>query len=312
MSFARDTLRALVAAHGLAAVRLERIATGKFNESYFATCRGGREVVLRIAPPDDAGFLFYERGMMAQEPGLHRLIRERTALPVAEILAYDTSRAIVDRDFLLMERLPGRALSDLALPHGAVDRAMEQTGRCLRELYDTCQAERYGYLGEHHCMKPADTWAEAFRVMWSKLIDDVRACGGYSAEQAARAAEAIDAHLPLFERDVPSCLLHMDVWAQNILVDRDGTVTGLVDWDRALWGDAEIEFAVLDYCGISTEAFWRGFGRRRDSSREARVRHAFYYLYELQKYIVIRTVRSRRPREAARYRDHALGLLGQL
>ena len=104
----------------------------------------------------------------------------------------------------------------------------------------------------------------------------------------------------------------MDIWAQNILVDPEGNVTGLVDWDRALWGDAEIEFAVLDYCGISTDAFWRGFGRPRDTSPEARVRWVFYHLYELQKYIVIRTLRSRRPREAARYKDRALHILRQL
>ncbi|OUL36382.1 hypothetical protein BV372_08175 [Nostoc sp. T09] len=59
-------------------------------------------------------------------------------------------------------------------------------------------------------------------------------------------------------------MLHMDVWFQNILVDSAGNVTGLVDFDRALWGDPEIEFAVLDYCGISEPAFWRGYGRERD------------------------------------------------
>jgi len=312
MSFDESVLRRVVEAQGPRPERFERIRTGKFNESYYVTLADGGEAVLRIAPPDDAGFLFYERGMMAQEPGLHRLIRERTSLPVAEILAYDTSRAVIDRDVLLMERLPGRALSDVSLPQAAIDRAMEQTGRYLRELYDTCQAKQYGYLGEHHCMEPAATWAAAFRVMWAKLIGDIRRCGAYSADEAKAVTTALDPHYHLFERDVPSCLLHMDIWAQNILVDGEGNVTGLVDWDRALWGDPEIEFAVLDYCGISTDAFWRGFGRRRDISPEARVRWVFYTLYELQKYIVIRTLRSRRPADAARYKDHALHILSQL
>lgn len=312
MSFDTDTLRALVESREFRPQGFRRIRTGKFNESYFVTLADGGEVVLRIAPPDDAGFLFYERGMMAQEPGIHRRVREGTSLPVAAVLAYDTSRAVVDRDFLLMERLLGRALSDVALPHAAVERAMKQTGRYLRELYDACQAERYGYLGEHHPMAPALTWAEAFRTMWAKLIDDIRRCGAYDDGQARRVTDALDPYLHLFDRPVPSCLLHMDIWAQNILVDPDGNVTGLVDWDRALWGDPEIEFAVLDYCGISTSAFWRGFGRDRDGSPAAKVRWVFYHLYELQKYIVIRALRSGRPREAARYRDHALDLLGQL
>ncbi|HIC89615.1 MAG TPA: hypothetical protein EYP04_09470 [Anaerolineae bacterium] len=65
-------------------------------------------------------------------------------------------------------------------------------------------------------------------------------------------------HRERFQRPVPASLLHLDAWAQNILVDEAGNVTGLVDLDRALWGDPGIEFAVLDYCGISEPVFWRG------------------------------------------------------
>jgi fructosamine-3-kinase len=120
----------------------------------------------------------------------------------------------------------------------------------------------------------------------------------------------LDAHLAAFNRDVPAALLHMDVWAQNILADDNGRLTCLLDWDRALWGDPEIEFAVLDYCGISEPAFWEGYGAQRDRSGAAEVRRVFYLLYELQKYIFIRKVRNRSPARADQYRRQAL-LLAQ-
>ena len=63
-----------------------------------------------------------------------------------------------------------------------------------------------------------------------------------------------------FEHDPPASLLHIGVWAENILAGDEGELTGLVDWDRALWGDPEIEYAVLDYCGISELEFWEGYG----------------------------------------------------
>ena len=157
-----------------------RIATGKWNESFFVHCRT-EDLVVRVAPPDDEVFLFYERKMIRQEPAIHKLLLEETAVPVPTVL-------------------------------------------------------------------------------------------------------------------------HMDVWHQNILVGETGeTVTGLLDWDRALWGDPEIEFAVLDYCGISTPAFWQGYSRTRDVSRSAQVRRVFYLLYELQKYIVIRAGRNGDRRSAADY-----------
>jgi aminoglycoside phosphotransferase (APT) family kinase protein len=100
----------------------------------------------------------------------------------------------------------------------------------------------------------------------------------------------------------------MDVWSQNILVDEQGYMTGLVDFDRALWGDPEIEFAVLDYCGISEPAFWLGYGRDRDTSFSAQIRARFYLLYEVQKYIPIRIWRRNAPAQALEYKRTAFGL----
>ena len=71
----------------------------------------------------------------------------------------------------------------------------------------------------------------------------------------------------------------------------------------------EIEFAVLDYCGISQPAFWEGYGQRRDWSAEARVRNVFYFLYELQKYIVIRAGRNHDPASARSYKRQVMEIV---
>ena len=304
-------LRAALAPYleGAERARLSCIPTGKFNTSFFVEANG-REYVLRVAPPDDAGFLFYERGMMAQEPELHALVREKTRVPVAEILAHDVTRAHLPRDFILMSRLPGEALSSAAVTRGAAARLYGEVGAALREIHSITRGA-YGYLGAHRCMKAQPDWPGAFGVMWNKLLDDIVACGGYSAEEADALRRALDANVKAFGHNPGSHLLHMDVWAQNILCDSAGRLTGIVDFDRALWGDPEIEFAVLDYCGVSTPEFWEGYGRARDRSAEAQVRGVFYYLYELQKYIVIRTLRGAGASQAEPYRREALRLAGR-
>ena len=86
----------------------------------------------------------------------------------------------------------------------------------------------------------------------------------------------------------------------------------MIDWDRALWGDPEIEYAVLEYCGISTPEFWRGYGRPRPNDCDAKIRRVFYLLYEVLKYIVIRIVRRNSPTEAERFRLTARQLFDQL
>ncbi len=299
------------------------IRTGKHNTSYYVESPAGR-YVLRIAPPDDAGFLFYERLMMRQEPDLYMLIRARTTIPVAEIVGYDFRRTHIDRDYLLMTALPGMPLSEaVGLSVSGRDRALRQVGVYLRQLHrltsSTCLARSdvvappgYGYLGAHHPLPAQPDWAAAFHAMWHRLIDDVVACGCYTPSEAQGMRDLLEPYLHLFDRPVAPSLLHMDVWGQNILIDPTGNVTGIVDFDRALWGDPEIEFAVLDYCGISEPAFWEGYGIQRDMSPAAMIRRQFYLLYEIQKYMPIRVWRRNNPADAERYKQRSLALAAQL
>ena len=87
----------------------------------------------------------------------------------------------------------------------------------------------------------------------------------------------------------------MDAAGDNILVDANSNVTGLIDWERSLYGDPEIEFALLDSWGISKPAFWEGYGGEPDMSAEARIRQAFYLLYNVQKHIIIQQGRNNNP-----------------
>ena len=265
-------------------------------------------MVLRIAPPRDAIFVFYERGMMRQEPQLHALLRAETDVPVARVFAFDDSHTLIDRDYMLMERLPGRPLTEMRQVNYA--HVLRQIGSYLAQVH-ALHATQYGYLGAHKPMESQRNWVDAFAIMWHKMIDDIAGIGFYDGAESSSMRRLLDHYLSLFDRPVSACLLHMDVWHQNILVDAEGTVTGLLDWDRALWGDPEIEFAVLDYCGISEPAFWEGYRVHRDMSPEAQVRQIFYLLYELQKYIVIRYGRSHNPGAAQQYKYQVRQIIEQ-
>ena len=160
-------------------------------------------------------------------------------------------------------------------------------------------------------MVPQRSWHEAFKIMWLKLLDDIAQTGIYQKDEVRFFSDLLEDRIDLFNRPVPASLLHMDVWDQNILTD-GRRVTGILDWDRALWGDPEFEFAVLDYCGISSPAFWEGYGTPRDISPEAVKRNVFYLLYEIQKYIVIRHGRNKDTRRALAYKQHSFALANRL
>lgn len=299
-------------------IELAPSPTGKFNETWFADLPEiHRRMVVRIAPPPDRErMIFYEHRMMLQEPRIHGRVLSRTSCPIPEVLAFAESEPRLDgRDVIVMERIEGEPIGR------ASESVMEELGARLREVHDAVRAppERYGYLGEHRPMTAQEDWASAFRVMWHSLLDDIYRCEGHTAAEDERYRERLDREIERFRHFAePASLLHMDVWAENILVDREGRLAGLIDWDRACWGDPEIEFAVLDYCGVSTPGFWRGYApetRGRDpraGDPDAAVRRIFYLLYEVLKYIVIRIARNGNPAGAERYREMARGLAAEL
>ncbi len=290
-----------------APVSIAPVPTGKFNESFYVRS-SGVDWVVRVAPADESVFVFYERDMMLQEPEIHRKLLSSTSVPVAPVVALDTSRATIDRNFLVLERLPGTPMSEIH--RGGTD-VLQDVGAALAETH-RITADTYGYIGEHRPMPGHPTWQDAFVDMWDRLLGDVEASGHYSAEEGATFRRLLDRNIDRFDRMVPSSLLHMDVWAQNILVGDRGELTGLLDWDRAVWGDPEIEFAVLDYCGMSRPSFWDGYGMARDESPDAGVRQTFYLLYEMQKYIVIEEGRRKNSGAARSYKEQVLQVAEQL
>lgn len=115
-----------------------------------------------------------------------------------------------------MTALPGTPLSDATrLTQARFDRALHQVGEHLRWPHALTAAGHlgqsvYGYVGAHHPMEPQPTWANAFHVMWNRLIDEVVACSCYKPNEAQLMHDLLDLHVELFDRPVPPCLLHMD------------------------------------------------------------------------------------------------------
>ena len=312
MAVSERTARELVSARlGEDDWSVRRFGAGRFSET-FAVSGRGRRYVLRVAPPDDLRQLFYERRMMRQEPAIHARLLGETSVPAPEIVAYDFSRRLIDRDYLIMPRLEGSALSEARLTGAARARALRQWGHYIAQVHSlTDPANRFGYLGEHRPMDPQPTWARAFAVMYRKELDDIVACGVYDPPTADAAQDLLEKHLGLFEHCRTSRLLHGDIWVTNLLVRDDGEVTGVLDFDRACWGDVEWDLAIADYCGVTCPAFWEGYGRVVErGAGDAAVRRMFYLLYEHQKYIVISmSARRNDPARARRYAAESLAVM---
>ena len=256
--------------------RIKPLAGGKYNESHLIETDRER-FVLRIAPPDHVPQLFYEKRMMRSEPAVHQLVQNHTQVPVPGVVFHDFSRNIVDRDYIILEFREGEP--------GRFD--LVELGRYAREMHDLVGSQ-FGY--PDRVAPTGSAWPKIFHEYVRLIFDDCRSCGIISQPEKKHFLQTFDRYFHAIHECKPR-FLHLDLCSQNILT-KNGKITAILDFDRGLYGDPELEFAVLDTYGYSTPGFFDGYGKPRPAGKDARIRQKLYLVYELIKYAFIRYARN--------------------
>lgn len=258
----------VLAAAGLTGASTRELGGGTYNRVFRVSAREG-EFVLKVSPGDQPG-LTYERFLMRTE-ALFCTLGSAVA-PVPEVVHTDFSRTLVDGDVLLATCLPGAPLfgrSDVDRPP-----VRRQLGAAVAALHDvTGPGFGYPQLGLD------ETWTGAFFAMFDAVLADA---DRYGVELPDGLRKAVHRHAGLFDEVTRPALVHFDLWDGNVLVDGTG-LTGLVDGERAFWGDPVAEFVSLAlFRSIESDVdFLAGYGFT--VTDEARVRLAAYqaYLYTI-------------------------------
>jgi fructosamine-3-kinase len=215
--------------------------------------------------------------MMKSEPAIHKLVAAKTDVPVAKIVYCDFSRKLIDSDFLIMEYLEGGS--------GRFDDA--ELGLLTRQMHEI-RGEYFGYPDRQ--APTGKSWPEIFQVYVELIFRDCLSCGIIDQAEYDWFLSIYKKHFSVVV-DVQPSFCHLDLWSQNILT-KNGRITGILDFDRGLFGDVELEFAVLDTYGYATDEFFTGYGQSRPDDFYARTRQRLYIVYELIKYAFIRYARN--------------------
>ncbi|MDQ1287792.1 MAG: hypothetical protein QG622_1357 [Actinomycetota bacterium] len=259
---------------------VEELSDGYFNVAYQLRLRDGQRVVLKIAPSPEVEVMAYEQGMMANEVRALTLIRERTGVPVPAVLFYDPSCELCDADYFFMDFVDGDNLATIGdtLPPREYQAYTEAVGAANLALNQIKGAHFGPLLGGD----PGATWREVFTGLVESVLRDgerrdVALGVGYDAvrEVMVRSAGSLDdVTEPVF--------VEWDLWNGNVLV-RDGEIAGIIDHERALYGDPLMEngFVATSMEGIGDPTgFVRGYGRTPTTPAEI-TRRRLYTLYLL-------------------------------
>nr|WP_221383053.1 aminoglycoside phosphotransferase family protein [Actinoplanes polyasparticus] len=196
------------------------LSGGGFAAVWRASLTDGREVVVKVGPPASARLLSYECGLIPAEAEYFSLVRGKA--PVPTVLAGSDN-------WIISSLLPGRPLTD-----GDSPRAREQLGAAIARVH-TVSGPLFGYTGG----RPSGSdWPAAFHAM----IESLRADAGAWAVPLPPLDGLIARHHAVLATVERPALLHFDLWDGNVLVAPDGSLSGLVDGERYLYGDPLLDF----------------------------------------------------------------------
>lgn len=174
---------------------------------------------------------------------------ESVAAPVARaagiltprLIAFDDTRALVDRPFSLWERVHGETLGLATLtPRQRAD-VWRRAGRELAKLHLRVRkcADPHGFLDQ-----PARD-QDVGEIL--KRLSDAGRVGRDTARRIERMAEEL---WPRVTEVVETRFIHDDVHAMNVMCSSSGELLAIIDWGDAGWGDPALDFAAMPFDAV--------------------------------------------------------------
>lgn len=251
---------------------------GLFNTTYLVETSDFGSVVLRVGPVNRHLLMPFEHTLMEAEKLVYDACARR-GIPVSEILAMDTSKTVVDRDFMFVRYIPGRAMYKMELDADVRAEIIRRLGAETAKMHAIC-APRFGRITDVARGGGFEKWSEC---LWDELHswETVGVPANIVTPDEINHIRALFSDAaPYLDEITQPRLVHTDLWLGNVLVRTDGekpAFAAIIDADRALWGDPEFEFSAIRWA-LREDSFWEGYGKRIAQSREARVRRGIYAL----------------------------------
>ncbi|WP_109632965.1 phosphotransferase family protein [Lentzea atacamensis] len=218
------------------------LTDGWFNTAYRVRLDDGRAAVVKLAPPAEVPVLRYERGIMATEAMVYRRLATLPGVPAPEFLH-------AGEDFLAVSVLEGTTWDKAGDLPEATQRALRRELGAITARLHTLTSEdgRFGYPAEEAALSAPD-WRTAFTAMVDALLEDA---ARWQSELGVTPGEirtlVADGGYALDEVTKPA-LIHFDLWPGNIFID-GSRIVGLIDHERAFWGDPAAELVSLVFGG---------------------------------------------------------------
>ncbi|MGH3868396.1 MAG: phosphotransferase family protein [Pseudonocardiaceae bacterium] len=258
---------------------MRELPGGMYNSTFIVETQAHPEpVVLRVAPDQDKQFRS-EWQLMRNEYAVQPYVAAVLSGYLPRVIAADWSHQVIDRDYMVLSLLPGLPAPQVLdrYPRPTWAAYFEQMGGLAKRVHAVAN-DRFGTVAA-----PAhDSWSSAFLMSLSLIAEDSSRCGldrsGVDEIHCIAAENAL-----VLDRVGTASLLTGDLWTTNVLLSPDSDehpeITGIVDLDRAEWGDPLADWVIWmarKKPGTERDSFWSGYGALDVDDPSVRFRLALY------------------------------------
>ncbi len=250
---------------------INELTEGFFNIAYGVAFEDGSESVLKIAPHPKASVMTYEKNLMMTETACMKMVAEKTLVPLPKVQFSDFSCTICNSPYFFMEKIGGNSLSSQkdSMCEQEINRIYHETGKLNRKI-NAITNSLFGYPSQAEFQ--GDNWHDVFTKMLIAMTHDVQKTKIELPISTDEMFSVLEKEQGFFaEVNVPR-LVHWDIWDGNIFV-KDGKITGIIDWERCLWGDVLMEVGFRSYAQAGD--FLRGYGVQKFTLAEQK--RIFWY-----------------------------------
>lgn len=252
---------------------------GLFNTTYLVDY-SGKKAVLRLGPINRHLLMGFEENLMEAEAWVYSVC-EKIGVPCSRVLACDTSKTILDRDFMIAEYIPSVVMSRAQLGEQIRCDLNVRLGQYLRQMHQVTN-QSFGFVSRLRSGLHFEKWSDALIYEVKDISGKLERDGGLVPAEVAALLSFYEKRRELLDEITKPSLLHTDLWEGNVLLTPDGTeIAAIIDCDRAMFGDPDLEFSSS---WMENPALLEGYGRT-ETLTPARVERRklyrmFYCLWE--------------------------------
>lgn len=216
--------------------QIEELTEGMCNAAYKLTYGDGFQTILKIASPIKEGFLTNECNLMDAEVTAMQLVAKYTDIKVAKVYAYDITRTLCEGDYFFMECMEGENWFTVyeSMTEDVKTKLRKEVGEVQKRLSQV-HGEMFGMLGDTD--HQFESLHEFITYLIGNVLQDAERRNVEIGVSKETILEALAKDKESFDEVKKPSLVHWDMWEGNIFV-KEGTIVGIIDWERAMWGEA--------------------------------------------------------------------------